>query len=37
MMFSINYLVYSVNHLVCILVTSRTNQVEEYITQPWDL
>ena len=30
MMFPINYLVYSVKYLVCLLLTTRTNQVGEY-------
>ena len=31
----ITYLVYSVNYLVCLLITTRTNQVGECNTQPW--
>ena len=35
-MLSISYLVYSVNYLVCLLIT-RTNQVGEYSMLVWDL
>ena len=40
MMFFINYFVYDVNYLVCLLITTRTNQIGKYNTYcmlVWDL
>ena len=37
MMFLIRCLVYSVNYLVCLLITARTNQVRDIKNIVWDV